>query len=140
MNECPKGPHFILEADLEDPEVLAHLESCLRCSRDAERIRRAFGTLDAALERTRAPRVDAERLIRRSRAGSARRGSAGRAALLAAAVLATVLLVRGADPPIPAGRLHEPSDAAAPDVESPDRNFAVLQTANPNITVVWFYE
>lgn len=59
-------------------------------------------------------------------------------ALAAAAVVATLLLVRSDELP-PGPSIVSPLEAATPPtVESASEDVAVIETDNPDITVVWF--
>lgn len=140
-----------------DTPLARHLQTCPRCGRVAAALVAELDALDAALDAyaaagdaeaaadtalAAAPPRPAGREAPSPRSPWWRRSLRGGVPLAAAAAVATLLLVgRGPDP--------EPSPAPAPvtsrsprvAVEPPaNRGAAVLETGNPNITIVWLYE
>lgn len=110
-----------------------HLRSCASCRQLAAGMLADLAALDDVLRSASAPAAE----------GTGRRRPAGRRALsrvaaaAAAAVLALLLLRPGRAP-----ERHIPllAPAATPDVSAPsERPYAVLQTSNPDIRVVWFF-
>lgn len=160
---CERARDLLLEASPEElrgegeSDLGRHLAGCLACSSLARAFLEATEELERSIERLSRIRSDEEilRAVRRDRAGAAV-GEAGpdrrlpsrrlwwiAAPVTAAAALATVLLVRGGPgvPARPGDRLPAPPDVveATPVDVAADRRFAVMQTDNPTIHVVWFY-
>lgn len=130
-------------------EVADHLRSCASCRTDADRILAGARALDAWLETSgRAPTLDQLTGPEPGEAGVSRRGSwrRGRPAVawiaLSAAAAAVVLLFRPPVQPPPSG-----IDVEMPRSEEPlplvqdagSRSFAVLETEDPDITLLWFF-
>jgi len=130
-------------------EVVDHLRTCAQCRADAGRIMAGSRALDAWLGKPgRAPTL--AQLAGRvpGDPGSARRGSWRRARpavawiALSAAAAAVALLVR---PPV--RPRHSGNVVEVPRKEEPlplvqdagGRSFAVLETEDPDITVLWFF-
>ena len=152
MNGCPDVRALMLEAE---PEALAgrggdavavHLRSCAACAAQARRILEDTEELNRFLaEEPAAP--DVEGLLRRALDSPAARRDPGVvrfpswrrwSALAAAAAVTGLLLFRG-DPPLQVAVTSLPH--TPPLVESaPTQNVAVMATANPDITVLWFYQ
>jgi len=153
--DCAQTREALLEADPHAlrtgaPGALGrHLATCSRCRADALRITQFTGALATRLASP--PALDARAVVhaarRPPRHPSRRRHLVGAGLpLAAAAVLATLLLVgrEASDDSLPGPPANrEPLTAlATPVVEftpPPDRNAVVLQTRNPDITVVWLY-
>ena len=158
MTNCSEVRELLLEAapsELrgEGGGVLAeHLLRCEGCRRRAELLLSADETLDAALGAVPAPGVEAILALAaqpgsapawKTRAGSAvRRAAAARRAWIplaaAAAVTGLLLISRSPAPlPLPAAARSE----APPLVETASAGgVAIIETDNPNITVLWFFE
>jgi hypothetical protein len=147
-----------------------HLAACPRCRPVAEALAAALGSVDdtvtayartgdadaavdAALAASRdtgpGPVGPGDRAGRPDRASGRLSGRLLRSPrawvpLAAAAVVAAVLLVDGPGPgpPVDPGPVaRDPAlDPRVAVVPPPDRNAAVLETRNPNITIVWLYE
>lgn len=161
MTTCSDIRELLLEASPAelggegDGPLAAHLRECALCRRRAARLLEADEALDAALG---APgTLDVEAVLERAarlpsvhlvstwgaRAGSAaRRALSARRAwvpLAAAAAVAGLLLVARspAPPPLPAV-----AHAEAPPLveESSAGGVAIIETDNPDITVLWFFE
>lgn len=148
-----------------DSELAAHVVRCERCARAAAALLDELETLDVALgdvrgRRTadtaadaalatmrhearddRAPaRPDGESHARGGRPGWRTWTRGAWVPLAAAAALAAVLLVRGDRPvmdPVPEGPALEPRVSVTPPA---DRSAAIMETANPDITIIWLYE
>jgi hypothetical protein len=141
---CTDAYEAILEAD---PAVLRgegagelarHLLACTACRARARRVLDATDALDQALE------AEGVSLGGRRRAIPTRPRLARRLApwgLVAAAAAAGVLLLsRPGAPGRPDVAAPAPSAVAVDvDLSSSARPVAVLRTADPNITVVWFF-
>ena len=163
MSGCRKSVAALLEADVDellgyaDTELSRHLSGCARCAAAAQRILDANRALDHALDS--APALDVETVLARARlaaaAGAAGRsarrpdarhatGSPGRrwhawAGLVAAASVAALVLLSDREPSLPGTPTSSLATARAT-VEAPaDRNVIVIQTDNPDITVLWFF-
>jgi anti-sigma factor RsiW len=149
----------LLEADLDalagadDTPVGRHVRDCPACAAEAARILRATAALDSVLSTP--PRLDARALVARALtddtvqpdpqtafpAGSVRRRPAHTtrwAALAAAACMAALFVWAERDRPLP-GPPWTPSDAPAPTVETASGNVAVIETDDPDITVIWIF-
>jgi len=151
MNRCSDVRILMLEADPEslagrgDEPVAAHLRSCPACAAQARRILEETATLSGFLAQE-APTPDVEDLIRKALESTPVPGDAkvvrfpswrGWSALAAAAAVAGLMLFRG-DAPLQVATTYTPR--TPPVVEAaPDQNVAVMATANPDITVLWFY-
>lgn len=111
-----------------------HLASCPACAAAAARILSGTARLGEDLT----PRGSFEPSAF-PRPVAARRG--WRAAALAAAAAITLLLTRGTQKPAPPVSGPEPeASTQLPMVTVPEgRNAMVFRTADPHITVVWFY-
>ena len=146
MMNCPDIRALLLEAEPEElagegsSQVAEHVRTCETCRAIAGRILEETAELDRFLAQVpSAPDVDA--IVAGAEAPKSkvipfpawRRWSA----VAAAAAVAGLFFLRG-DPPmqIASTRTFE----GAPLVEAPpDQNVAVLPTANPDITVLWFF-
>lgn len=151
-----------------DTELAAHIDRCGRCARAAETILTELDAIDSALAEyaegaegvADAAGAAADTALAAAREQTAavvplrggtvrpgevvpvpsRRSWVHRAWIPAvAAAIAAVLLIPRDDrlrvtPPAPA---MEPTLAVSP---PPDRGAAIMQTENPNITIVWLYE
>lgn len=147
MTPCPERIEELVEADVPtlrgrgDSELAAHLAHCPRCTDAAQRMLAANASLDSLLSEY--PTLDVDAVLQRAAAKTAgrldRRRPSRWTALAAAASVATLLLVRGLDRPLPG---DPPTLPGAPyaEVEVPaGRNVAVLQTEDPDITVLWLF-
>ncbi|HSW30534.1 MAG TPA: hypothetical protein VLH75_13695 [Longimicrobiales bacterium] len=158
MNTCPDIRDLLLEATPAELRgegegaLPAHLRSCEACRRDAALLLRADDALEATLGEGGTPDVEAilelaarpsvgEALPRRARARTWATvvGRWRWVGLAAAAAVAGVLLVarEGGPPPLaPVARSEVP-----PTVEAASTGgVAILETDNPDITVLWFFE
>lgn len=170
MTTCSEVRELLLEASPAEIRgegegaLVEHLRECALCRRRAARLLEAEAALDTALGEAGALDVEAVldraaqapvELTWRERAGSAARWVAGAHRLAsvrrglsgprrwipvaaAAAVAALLLVTQGPAPvPLPAVARAE----APPLVEaSSSDGVAILETDNPNITVLWFFE
>jgi len=120
-----------------------HIAECSRCHEAARRILTSNRVLREALGHP--PRVDAEALVARAAfrpvdgAGGAKRPWRRWAALAAAASLAGVLVVREMDRPLQEMAIRTVIEPHAAFEVPANQNLAVLQTDNPDITVLWFF-
>lgn len=163
--DCVGAREALLEAELHElqpdaPGTLGrHLAACPRCRDEALRIVQATGELTARLASP--PALDVGAILQAAHEGAEdarhtdrprrfplRRRQLLRAGLplAAAAVLATLLLVgrEAGDEPLPGppATPDPPTAVAIPVAEftpPPDRNAVVMQTRNPDITVIWLY-
>jgi hypothetical protein len=134
--------------------LAAHLRSCEACRRRAELLLRADEALEAALGEGGVPDVEAILELAGQPASERARPAGFRAKvrsllpaprhwipLAAAAALAGVLLLaRNGEPPAlpPVARAQA---QALPTVEAASAaGVAIVETDNPNITVLWFFE
>ena len=149
MTECRDIRVLLFEADPEelagtaDSALARHVAGCASCGELARTILEETAALDRYLnEAPRVSDVDAI-LVAAGHPGSApttvirfprwRRWSA-----LAAAAAITGLLLLRPDAPQPGSPLVLPD--TPPLVEAaPDQNVAVMSTADPDITVLWFF-
>jgi hypothetical protein len=158
VSACENVRRLILEAEPDELRgigpgaVATHVRGCTSCARLAGRILDETAALDEYL----AAEADAsavERVLRRAGIPIARtaptparprrawvRPSAWVA--LAAAASVTVLLVARGRIPTPTSRPVALAVAAPPPLvqSSSDRTVAVMQTDNPDITVLWFFQ
>jgi hypothetical protein len=145
---CADARRLMLEADLAEltpgagSELGAHLAACAACRGAAAEIRGLEAGLAAWLGAAR-PHTDDASAIARAAATARRRASIRRAgatlSLAAAAVLAGLLVLpRGRQQP----SFLAPRPAAASRgfsvVAPPGNDVLVLQSADPNIVVVWY--
>lgn len=163
---CEQAMRRILDADrgaldgTGDSGLARHLRSCDRCAAAAAALARELAAVDhalsvhgdagdpdaaaaAALAASRAPVPVAEAAPR----PRDRRFLRAWVPLAAAAALAALLLVErpGTDPSDadlpPAGVLLGSTGAPRLAIRPPaDRRAAIMETANPNITIVWLYQ
>lgn len=159
MTTCAEIRELLLEATPAELRgegegaLPAHLRSCDACRRSARLLLEADealdavlggapGTLDVETVLRRASEAPAELAWRARAASAARRALSSRRAwipLAAAAALAAVLLV--ARSPAPAPLPAVAGSEALPLVEaSSSDGVAILETGNPDITVLWFFE
>ena len=162
MNACDRPVEPLLTAELDelageaDTELGRHVRDCPHCSAAARKILAANATLNESLSRGRQPHSGP--LIARARsrqrgagrpwwsvqwAASGTRLVWGAVAISVLAVWITLVAVvirhdrlpdsKSATEQIAAERTAEP-----PLVEAPGYNVAVVPTANPAITIVWF--
>ncbi len=142
---CDAARDLMLEADPDElrgagaTALALHLAGCAECRALAERVLAQQAALDRALTA----------MAEAAQRGPRRAGRTGRRlatwGLAAAAGLAALLLARP-DRPDGDGRLAVPpplASAAAPvDVDvsgTPGRSAVVMKTADPTITIVWFF-
>ena len=150
MTDCPRYADALLEAELDelrgigDTPVARHVRGCPRCASSGRRILEAHARLHGALSKR--PDLDVHALLARARASAARRGAPPRTpmrrwiALAAAASLAAVLLWTEREPPLD-GTPWVATAQAPSVVEAPaDRDVAVFETDDPDITVIWFFQ
>ena len=139
---CADAYDSILEADPAilrgegAGELAQHLRECAACRESAHRVLEGLATLDRALEGE-ASRRPARREARTGWSVARRLSPLG---LLAAAAAVVVLLWHPGAP----SRTVVPAPTGAPvafdvDVSASSRPVAVFRTADPNITVVWFF-
>lgn len=151
-----------------DGELVRHVAGCARCARIAatlleatDAVDRALGdwagaapadaAADAALAAVRATRTD-EVVAPDSDQGSGavpvrrvpHRTWLRKAwvPLVAAAALAGVLFLARAEPHFPpaSGPARTPVEPRVSVTPPPDRSAAIMETGNPNITIVWLYQ
>ena len=153
MIECTRSFDALLEADVEElsgvaeTDVGVHVRECGRCAAAAQAILDGNDVLDKVLGSV--PAIDARALVARARLEApqrvgkraprlTRRWRRG-AALAAAASIAVVLLLPERDMPMSGVELAPRTEVYSL-VEAPaDRSVAVIQTDNPDITVLWFF-
>lgn len=152
MNSCRDMRVLLLEADLDElagdgsSPVAEHVRACAGCRDIAGRIVEETRGLDSYLSRgASAPDVDA--ILGAVGVGDAATDPPPRVlpftpwrrwtALAAAAAVAGLFFLRADDAPQVVGPV---AFQTPPLVEAaPDRNVAVMPTANPDITVLWFF-
>lgn len=139
---CTEAYDAILEAELVklrgegDGDLARHLRECAACRATARRVLDALGALDLAL--------GGENLaVPTARNGRVRRVPVRRVAAvgLLAAAAAVAILVRRPQAPerVPITARPVAVVAVEVDVSTSTRQVAVLSTADPNITVVWYF-
>ena len=151
--KCVDAVELILEADLQDLRgegdgVLAqHLQSCAKCRALAQVVVEEEGVL--ALRMVEAvPAPDLDEILELGLASPTgglswprerfRRAGYALVPLAAAAALAALFL--RSEPTLPGPAYSSPEPTVALGLEVPEgRNAAVLQTGNPDITVLWFF-
>ncbi|HET7791465.1 MAG TPA: hypothetical protein VFK78_11780 [Gemmatimonadales bacterium] len=147
MITCAEARELLLQADRSElrggsgSTLGLHLATCDHCRARAARILAAEQALADTLLGAR-PRHTAPEALRRASARPARRFPALRRAipLAAAALLAGLLIVRRAGPPLPRALPAPAGDARNLTVAAPPgRSLALLNTANPDVVVVWFF-
>jgi hypothetical protein len=157
--KCVDARRALLEAELNtlegvgDEPLARHVRECPGCSSVARTILEGEAALCDALKRA-APRLDPQRLLAvagEEEAAVARRGvqplrswkrPARALALLplAAAAAATGLFL-GRPPSLPGPPYAPPASVGGLDVQAPGGSgVAVLQTNNPEITVLWLLD
>jgi len=142
---CVEAHEAILEAEPAalrgegDGALARHLVECAACRERARRVLSGMAALDRALE----AEAGASPVRRKppARHPIARRLAPWGAGLAAAAALAGLLLVRHPDAPRGTGVTAVTRLAAGMEVDlsASTRPAAVFRTADPNITVVWFF-
>jgi len=140
---CAEAYEAILEAEPAalrgegDGDLARHLAACASCRERAGRVLAGLDALDRALAAAGAP-AGAPRVLPLRPALPMRLAPWG---LAAAAALAGVLLLRYPDqPPRPAvAAAALPDVGIEVDLSASTRPAAVIRTADPNITVVWFF-
>lgn len=150
MSPCESRLEALQEADIGelsgsgDSDLARHIRSCARCRAAAEDVIAAVRSLDSALNSTAEPDVDA--LLARARMRPLR-GAVGVlplstrrwSMLAAAAAIGAIMLGRG-ERPLPGDTPLLLSTASVAFDVPTGRDVAVLQTDNPNITVLWFFQ
>lgn len=156
--KCTDARRAILDADpavlqgLGDDPLATHIRACPSCSRRAQAILREEAALSGALERAIRP-PDLDRILREAAepdrnvefghrrwtfTGGGKGWGAALFPLAAAAVLAFLLL--GRQPTLPGNPYRPSPPPAGLDVQAPpETNVAVLETEDPNITVLWLF-
>jgi hypothetical protein len=139
---CTEAYDAILEAELAElrgegeGDLARHLRECAACRATARRVLEALGALDLALE-------GEDAAVPTARTGRVRLVQTRRVAAvgLLAAAAAVAILVRRPQAPERARITARPvaSVAVEVDVSTSTRQVAVLSTADPNITVVWYF-
>ena len=154
MSACTRSLEFLLESDVDelrgtaDTEAGTHVRSCARCRGAARRILASNELLGAALGAVPGD-LDVDAVLARARLTvesgpgpelPARRPWRRWAALAAAASIGSLMLLGERDP-APPGVPLAPLSAELPTVDAPaDQNVTVIQTDNPDITVLWFFQ
>lgn len=156
--KCIEAREAILDADpkvlqgLGDDPLASHVRACASCARRAQAILREAAALSGALERAVSP-PDLDRILREAAepgrnvepghrrwffAGVERRWGTALLPLAAAAVLAFLLL--GRQPALPGTPYRPPPTPVGLDVQAPpETDVAVLETDDPDITVLWLF-
>lgn len=147
-NDCEQARSWMLEADLAELRAVGgspladHLAGCEECRRRAEAIVAGMAELDHALAELARPAATRRATLLRLRPARVWRWAAP---LALAAGMAAVMLARrpapAEEPPgVTAERIARVLFAPAPVARSVDgRGVAVLETNDPDVTVVWFY-
>jgi len=154
MTACERMRPLLLDAEPDalrgegTSDVAVHVRACPACAARARTILDETQALDRFLGRA-ADALDVDEVLRAAGHPAADPAPATVVAfpswrrwvpLVAAAAVAGLLLFRG-DPSLPPPPPTPQLSATPPVVEAaPDRNVAVLATANPDITVVWFFD
>ena len=153
MSECRRSFDTLLDADvaelsgLAETELAVHISGCISCAAAARKILEGNDTLDDVLGS--APPIDARALVARARlealpkavekAPNPARRWRGWAMLGAAASIAALLVLSERDVRMPGVEVAPRTEVHAI-VEAPaGRNVAVIQTDDPDITVLWFF-
>lgn len=153
MTECARSPEALLDAELEELSGVAetdlgvHVRACARCAATARAILEGNDALDGVLGSV--PPIDARALLARARVevvpGAEKRAPRfGRrwrqgAALAAAAAIAVLLVLSERDRSMPGVEMAPRAEVYSM-VEAPaDLSVAVIQTDDPDITILWFY-
>ena len=158
MTDCTLPTDRLLEADLAelrgegDGELARHLAACPRCAAQAREIVRATQAMDDLLHGVR-PRPDIDAVIARARMGveeGARAPEPGSSwpqrswvGLALAAGIAALVLWSERPPELPGTPLAAlPGPESAPPVldGSQAGGAVVIETDNPDITVLWFFQ
>lgn len=148
---CEEARRALLEAEPatlrpgESDDLGRHLDACERCRRAAARILEGNRALNEWFDR--APALDVDAVVADAAGAPRRTGRLVRwgAALAAAASLAALLLVgrEASEVTAPSASPSPPPAVAAaplPDLAlPPGRNAVVLETRDPDITVIWLY-
>jgi len=151
MTPCDTRIDALRAADIAEldgsrrSELERHIASCAGCREAAARILEGNRVLDQALTLTTSPDIDA--LLARASTEPVQRDERSPtrrihrwSVVAAAAAIGAVMLGRGFDRPLPGDSPPILSDArVAIDVPG-GRDVAVLQTDNPDITVLWFFQ
>ena len=144
MMNCLDTRSLLLEAEPEElagegPTPLAtHVRNCSACGALAGRILEETAALDGFLAQA-APAPDVDAILKRAQEAKVIAFPAWRrwSAVAAAAAVAGLFFLRG-DAPMQIADTN--TFGERPLVEAaPDQNVAVLATANPDITVLWFF-
>ena len=155
MNDCARSLDYLLEAELgeldaaSDTEIGRHIRDCERCRRAAQKMLDGTARLDAALA-TVPDGFDVDAVLKRARSPeSGPRSSTATAlhsqwkrfaTLALAASIVGLLVLRNWDEALPGPALVPRVTAELPIVEpSSGQSVAVINTDNPDITVLWFF-
>ena len=153
MNECTRSFDTLLEADVEELRGLAetelgvHISGCISCAAAARKVLQGNDALDHVLDS--APPIDARALVARARlealpkaegrAPNPARRWRGWTALGAAASIAALLVLSDRDVPMPGVELAPRTEVHSIVDVAVGQSVAVIQTDNPDITVLWFF-
>jgi hypothetical protein len=157
--KCVDVRRALLEAEpraLEgrgDEPLARHLRECSSCSRVARAIIEGEVALGQFLESA-APRPDPERILGAAgKAGASEiprdaprwrswtQAGGGLAFLPLAAAAAATALFLGRPPSLPGPPYAPPASSAGLDVQAPEGSrVAVLETNNPDITILWLFD
>ena len=155
MSDCTRSLDYLLEADLDElggqsaTDVGRHIRDCGRCRAMAQRVLDSTARLDAALA-TVPDGFDVDSVLVRAKSPESRSQAATispirprwqRIASVALAASIVGLLVLGdRDEPLPGTAFAPRLTAQLPIVDpSSVQNVAVIETENPDITVLWFF-
>ena len=155
MSGCTRSLDYLLEAELDeldggsDTEVGRHVRDCERCRAVAQKVLDGTARLDAALA-TVPDGFDVDVVLGRARSPESgpprttisplRRRWQRIATVALAASIVGLLVLGDRDEALPGAPFVPRVTAQLPIVEpSAGQNVAVIQTDNPDITVLWFF-
>jgi len=154
MSECRRPLDYLLEVDLDvlsgeaEDDLARHVRECPRCAAEARRVVQTMSRLDQALAAVPQP-LDVDAVLARARSSNGahseskvipmRRWRPLAAVALAASIVGLIVL-GNRDQALPGAPFNPQFAAQYPTIEAPaDQNVAVIQTDNPDITVLWFF-
>ena len=155
MSGCNRSLDYLLEAELGELEGRAdtaigqHVRDCERCRQKAQKVLDSIASLDAALA-TVPDGFDANAVLKRARSPETGVRAATLsplrhrwrhfAAVALAASIVGLLVLGNRDEALPGTALPPRVSAGLPIVEpSSGQNVVVINTDNPDITVLWFF-
>ena len=155
MSDCARALEYLLDAEPDelsgrsDTEVGRHVRECDRCRAASQKVLDSTARLDAALAVV-PDDFDFAAILRRAKSPESKRHTAtvgpirrrwgGIATVALAASIVGLLVLSDRDDPLPGTAVTARVTVQLPIVDAAaDQDVAVIETDNPDITVLWFF-